>query len=402
LRQLGAGDLLRSRAMSRAPTPITDTEALAETADALRRAGWFALDTEFIRERTYWPRLCLIQVATDDLVAVIDPLRIDRLAPLLEVVFDDDVTKVLHAAAQDLEIFHRLVGRVPAAVVDTQVAAPLLGYPEQAGFARLVESMLGVQLGKGHARTDWSERPLPEAALAYAADDVRYLVPLYHAVHRGLAERGRLEWLDDEMARLTDASRYERAAADAWRRLKGVDRLPDAGRAVAQALAEWREEQARDADMPRGHVLRDDALVDIARALPRTQRQLGRIRSLKPSTLEHHRETVLDLVAEARARRPPQRESDDETRARTALDTQGEALVDALSALVRLAAAEHELNPATLLDRKTLARIAAGAAVADELGGWRYRAVGPRLEAFLAGRIGLRGDDGALVERDAD
>ncbi len=299
--------------MTDTPEPITDANTLAATADRLRSAGWFALDTEFIRERTYWPHLCLIQVATDDLIGLIDPLRIDRLDPLLEVVFDADVTKVLHAAAQDLEIFHHLVGRVPAPVFDTQVAAPLLGHPEQAGFARLVESILGVQLGKGHARTDWSERPLPEAALAYAADDVRYLVPLYHAIHRGLAERGRLEWLDDEMARLTDPGRYERDAADAWRRLKGVDRLPEAGRAVVQALAEWREKQARDADIPRGHVLRDDAVVDIARALPRTRRQLGRIRSLKPNTLEQHRDTVLDLVAEARGRQAPQRDSGDAT-----------------------------------------------------------------------------------------
>jgi ribonuclease D len=400
LRQLGAGDLLRSRAMSRAPTPISDTGTLAETAEALRRAGWFALDTEFIRETTYWPRLCLIQVATDDTLAIIDPLAVASLYPLLEVVFDTHVTKVLHAAPQDLEIFHRLGGTVPAPVFDTQIAAPLLGFPEQAGFGRLVESILGVSLSKGHARTDWNERPLPNNALAYAADDVRYLVPLYHAIHERLAARGRLDWLDDEMAHLTDASRYERASTEAWRRLKGVDRLPEAGRAVAQALAQWREDRARGDDVPRGRVLRDDALVDIARALPRNRHQLGRIRSAKGGALEQYRDTVLDLVAQARERSAPAR--GDERMPPPLLDAHGEALVDALSALVRLEAATHELNPATLVDRKTLARIAAGAAVADELGGWRYRAVGPRLDAFLAGRTSLRGDGGALVERDAD
>ncbi|PSQ93813.1 MAG: ribonuclease D, partial [Proteobacteria bacterium SW_6_67_9] len=177
--------------MTTPPPLITTPAELAATAERLRAAGWFALDTEFIRETTYWPRLCLIQVATADTLALIDPLTLDDLTPLLEVLFDPGVTKVLHAAAQDLEIFHHMTGEVPGPIFDTQVAAPLLGWPEQAGFARLVEGVLGERLGKGHARTDWSERPLPEEALAYAADDVRYLVPLYQYLHHNLADRGR-------------------------------------------------------------------------------------------------------------------------------------------------------------------------------------------------------------------
>jgi len=383
--------------MSTAPTPITTKTELEQTAEQLRAAGWFALDTEFIRETTYWPRLCLIQVATDDILALIDPLALDELDALLDVLFDTSVTKVLHAAAQDLEIFHHMTGQVPEPVFDTQIAAPLLGFPEQAGFAHLVEALLSTQLGKSQARTDWSERPLPGDALAYAADDVRYLVPLYHRLYQGLAERGRLDWLEPEFARLTDSARYERPVADAWRRLKGVDRLPAAGRAVAQALAQWREDRARAEDVPRKRVLQDDALVDIARAQPRTRKQLRRLRSVRADAIQRDGDALLELVARARERSPP---APNDRASTPALDEAGEALVDAMSALVRLEAAEHALNATTLAGRKSLARLARGEAVAEVLKGWRYRVVGETLEAFLHGHAAMAcGSDGALTLR---
>lgn len=370
------------------PAPITTRAGLEQAVERLRADDWFALDTEFIRETTYWPRLCLVQVANDDYLALIDPLALDDLDPLLELLHDPAVTKVLHAAGQDLEIFHRMSGRVPAPVFDTQVAAPLLGFPEQAGFGRLVETLLEVRLGKGHARTDWAARPLADEALAYAADDVRYLVPLYHAIRDGLAERGRLGWLDDELAHLVDPARYERPAADAWRRLRGVDRLPGPGRAVARALAEWREERARSEDVPRGHVLRDDALIDIARARPHDRGQLGRIRSLRGAAAQRHGDTLLALVAEARDRQPPA--SAGGTEATPVPDARGEALVDALSAIVRLEAVAHDLNPATIAERKALARIAAGEPVRTVLTGWRAAVVAESLEGFMAGERVLR------------
>lgn len=386
--------------MSEPPPLVTTAAGLAETVDALRQRDWFALDTEFIRETTYWPRLCLIQVATDDTLALIDPLALDDLAPLLDVLFDSSVTKVLHAAAQDLEIFHHMTGQVPGPIFDTQVAAPLLGFPEQAGFVRLVEALLGEQLGKGQARTDWGERPLPAEALAYAADDVRYLVPLYHRLYQSLAERGRLEWLEPEFARLTDPQRYERPAADAWRRLKGVDRLPAAGRAVAQALAHWREDRARTEDVPRKRVLQDDALVDIARALPRTRKQLGRLRSVRSGAIQRYGDALLELVGRARERKAP---APNERASTPSLDETGEAVVDALSALVRLRAAEHALNAATLAERKSLARLARGEAVATVLSGWRYRVLGETLEAFLNSETAVTcGTDGALALRSVD
>lgn len=377
-----------------APPLIDSPEALSAIAAHLRTCDWFALDTEFIREDTYWPRLCLIQVATDEHLACIDPLALDTLEPLLGVLYDPAVTKVLHASGQDLEIFHHLDGRVPAPVFDTQLAAPLLGFPEQAGFATLVETLLGVQLAKGHARTDWTERPLPAAALSYAADDVRYLVPLYREIRDALAARGRLGWLDAELVRLTDASRYERPPEDAWLRLKGVERLPGPGRAVARALAAWREREARTRDLPRGRILRDDALVDVARTLPRDHSQLRRIRALRGAGLERHGDTLLRLVAEAREQAAPEVERGGRTA--TPLDTQGEALVDALSALVRLRAAENDLNPATVAGRRELARIAAGERAADVLAGWRAALLADELDAMMRGGVALRVGDAGL------
>ncbi|MDX1610284.1 MAG: ribonuclease D [Halofilum sp. (in: g-proteobacteria)] len=383
--------------MAETPELITTEAELAPLAEHLRAHGWFALDTEFIREKTFWPRLCLVQVATTERVACIDPFACESLDPLLAVLDDPDVTKVLHAAEQDLEIFHLLSGRVPQPLFDTQLAAPLLGHPDQAGYARLVEAVLSVQLAKGHARTDWAERPLPADALAYAADDVRYLVPLYQALREQLQARGRLEWLQADFRALADPARFERPPADAWQRLKGLDRLPAAGRAVAAALAEWRERTAREQDRPRGHVLRDDALLDIARALPKDRRALGRLRSLRDDVAGRHGDRLLELVAAARDRAaPPVAERG---RGGNGLDTAGEALVDALSALVRLRAAREDLNPATIASRKELARIVAGEPAAEVLAGWRGRLAAADIDAFLAGRTSLRRapDGGALI-----
>lgn len=382
--------------MADTPELITRSSDLESLAAHLREHGWFALDTEFIREKTYWPKLCLIQVATPLRLACIDPLACDSLEPLLDVLDDRSVTKVLHAAEQDLETFHHLSCRMPQPLFDTQIAAPLLGHPEQAGYARLVEAVLGVKLAKGHARTDWTERPLPADALAYAADDVRYLVPLYEALHAGLAERGRLEWLADDFRALTDPARFERPPADAWQRLKGFERLPPAGRAVAAALAEWRERTAREQDRPRGHILRDDALMDIARTLPADRRALDRLRSLRDNVAARHGERLLELVAEARERPAPA--VDMTTRNGPNLDTAGEALADALSALVRLRAAEEDLNPNSIATRRELARIVAGESVPTVLAGWRGWLIGAEIEAFLAGKLVLRHDpaDGVL------
>lgn len=376
------------------PALVDNTAALRDLVSRLRDCSWLALDTEFIREDTYWPRLCLIQVANDELVACIDPLALDDLDPLAELLYDPAITKVLHAAGQDLEIFHHLHGRLPAPLFDTQVAAPLLGHADQAGFATLVRDILAIELDKGHARTDWTERPLPAAALAYAADDVRYLVPLYHRIRDELERRNRLQWLDRAFDELADPARFERPPEDAWRRLRGVDRLPPSGRAVARALAGWREQNARDRNVPRGRVLRDDALLEIAKVRPRDRKELGRMRSLRGGIVEREGETLLRLVAEARDSDAP---VTGERAAKVVLDAHGEALVDVLTAVVRLHALAGDLNPGTIAGRRELARIATGEPPAAVLAGWRAALIGDDLEAIVDGRTVVGVDAGRLT-----
>jgi len=380
------------------PQLIDDPATLEEALNRLAQTEWFAIDTEFIREETYWPRLCLVQIATPDFIACIDPLALDDLGGLFALMEDPGITKVFHAAGQDLEIFHHLTGKVPAPVFDTQVAAPLLGHPAQAGFGRLVSALLDIELEKGHQRTDWSRRPLPADALAYAADDVRYLVPLYQQIHAELAERGRLEWLEPEFARLTDPARYDPPAADAWQRVKGGDRLPDRGRATLQVLAEWRENTARDQDVPRGRIARDDVLVDIARSQPKSRDQLGRMRSVRGPLIDRHGDRLLELVSEARQTKPP---LPAKRGRQVTLDAAGEALADALSAVIRLRAEDVDLNPASLASRKDLARIASGEAAHDVLAGWRAGLVADRLDALACGRSALRVQQGHLTVLDA-
>jgi len=368
---------------------IADAGALEELAAHLRAQDWFALDTEFIRETTYWPKLCLVQVATPQRLACIDPFACESLAPLYAALDDPGVTKVLHAAGQDLEIFHHLTGRMPQPLFDTQLAAPLVGHAEQAGFARLVESVLEVKLDKGHTRTDWNERPLPREVIEYAADDVRYLVPLYETLREQLAARGRLDWLAADFEGLADPARFERPNADAWQRLKGVDRLSGPSRSVAAALAEWRERTAREADRPRGHILRDDALLDIARALPKDRKALARLRSLRGNTVDRHGDRLLALVRQAREQAPPDTGPE---RERVQLDEAGEALADALSAIVRLRAAGEGLNANSIATRRDLARIAVGTPAVEVLTGWRAGMIGRELDDFVAGRSRLRVD----------
>lgn len=377
--------------MTTPPPLIDDPQALRERLAPLAGADWFALDTEFIREDTYWPHLCLVQIATRDDLFCIDPLALGDLQPLEALLYEPGVTKVCHAAGQDLEIFHHRYGRVPAPVFDTQLAAPLLGHPEQAGFARLVAAILGVELAKGHARTDWTRRPLPAEALAYAADDVRYLVPLYEHVRDALDARGRLEWLQPEFDRLVDPARYDPPVEAAWRRIKGADRLPERGRAALRGLAAWRETRARERDLPRGRIARDDVLIDIARRRPTTRDQLGQLRSVRGALAERHGDELLAVVAEAAETDAP---AADARRRGVELDGHGAALVDLLSAVVRLRAEAADLNPASLAGRKELARIAGGEPAREVLAGWRAGLVADELEAVVAGRRGLRVVDG--------
>lgn len=365
-----------------------DLEALCKR---LQGRTWIALDTEFLRERSYRPQLCLIQIATADEIAVVDPLRVDSLDCLLDRIYDPGTTKVLHSASQDLEIFFTLSGRVPSPVFDTQIAAAVLGHGEQVGYAALVKAMLGHELHKGQARTDWSRRPLERDQLAYAADDVRYLAEIYPRLQETLEQRGRLQWLTEDFEALTDPGRYLPDPEGQWRRIKGANRLRGVQLTVLQRLAAWREETARSLDKPRRWILKDDALLELARQMPKNKQRLSRIRGV--GDLGRREETILHLIAEALSR--PEHDWPKPVSS-PRLDPEQEVVLDALVALVRQRGAENEVSPSAIATRRDLERLLLDDPDAPLRHGWRYELAGRDALAFLEGKSQLRVERGRL------
>lgn len=379
-----------------APEFIASSSALSALCTALRGSPWIALDTEFMREKTYYPRLCLVQIGVPGRYACIDPLAVEDLDPLYELLFDTAITKVLHACSQDLEIFVHRTGRVPTPIFDTQLAAPLLGLAEQIGYGNFIREILGVELDKAQARTDWSRRPLSAAQLAYAADDVRYLADAYPQVTERLSAQGRLAWLDAEFAPYERPERYLTNPEDAWKRLRGLERLRPKALSIVQQLTRWREHQARDKDLPRNWILKDEVIIDMARLAPQSVEALGAIRGLAAKTLERHGATLLELV-QTGAGQAPQPLTGHARRARPTVAE--EALADVLQAGLRLLADSHDINSAIIAGRKDLLAL-----ICDDstplMSGWRRKIAGDALLSLRDGRSRVVVRDGK-VEIDA-
>jgi len=378
---------------------IDTPEALATLCARLRGAPWLAVDTEFIRERTYRAQLCLVQVADDQIVACIDTLALASLDPLLELLLDSATVKVFHAARQDLEILHDLTGgHVPAPVYDTQLAATLAGFGDQVGYAELVQRLLGVALDKSHARTDWSARPLDPEQLRYAADDVRYLGRAYRELAGRLEREGRDGWLADDFDRLVDPAQYRSDPDAAWQRLRGAGQLRGRQLAVLQALAAWRERRAAESDKPRRWIIDDATLLALAKSAPTRREQLAKVRGLGEGLVRRHGPDLLELIQAAREAPPPEAPGPRPAR----LEADEEACVDALMALLRLLAGQHGVAPATLAARRDLEALVRGERDLPLLQGWRHGLVGAALERFLAGdgRLGCRDGRLAWEERD--
>ncbi len=372
---------------------IDTTEKLIELCQRLQSCEWLALDTEFMREKTYYPQLCLLQIGTPEMTACIDPLAISDLGPVLDLIYNPNITKVLHAAGQDMEIFYHLRGSLPGPVFDTQIAAPLLGYPEQAGYARLVEDILGIHLKKSHTRADWSHRPLSDAQLEYAADDVVYLCQIYSVLHQKLIQRGRLEWLQDDFSVLCDPARYSNPPAKAWRRVKAAHKLRGSQLGTLQALAAWREQCAQQENLPRGWLVKDDVMVDMARQQPANIESLGRIRGLGERTLKRRSDALLKIINDNRNAKPEA--LPDYIRAAKP-SVEQEAVIDLLNAVVHFRAAEHQLNPVQLASRKHLQQMVLGEQTSELMNGWRRKLIGEELQAVLKGQCYLTIKDGAL------
>lgn len=380
-----------------APIWVDTQQALTDVCAALAGSPWLTVDTEFFRENTYYPELCLVQVANADTVALIDPLALNDLEPLRALLFDANAIKVLHAASQDIEIFHMLWGAIPAPLFDTQVAATLAGHGDQIGYAGLVSSITGINLDKAHSRTDWKRRPLSQAQRDYAAADVIHLRDVYLGLRAELEAKGRLAWLDDDFATLADSARFAIDDDNAWRRIKGYDRLRPRQLATLRLLAAWRERNARERNLPRQRVLKDDLILDMIRLRPTTRDDLSGLRGIGDGTLRRDGDTLLKLLAADPGPAPEvpnfkRKDADTPNR---------QAVLDILNAALRIIANDSDISTGTLAVRKDLDALIDGQDDAKVLHGWRRRIVGEPLQRVLRGELelGVREGRAGLFER---
>ncbi len=366
---------------------ITTTDALAAACLRFAAHPFVTVDTEFMRETTYYPKLCLIQMASTEEGVVVDPLApgLD-LAPFLGLMNDERVTKVFHSARQDIEIVWNMGGIVPHPLFDTQVAAMVCGYGDSVSYEQLVNDLAQARIDKSSRFTDWSRRPLTEAQLAYALSDVTHLVKVYEGLKACLNENGRHGWLEEEMTVLTSPETYRGDPDQAWRRLVGRMRKPREI-AVLMEVAAWREREAQARDVPRGRVLKDDAVIDLAISAPRNVEALGRLRSI-PTGFERSRQAADMLAAVERglARDPKTVPAPERSRQRA----NAGAIVELLKVLLRAVSEEEGVAPKIIATVDDLEAIA-GSDEADvpPLHGWRRQIFGEKALALKAGRLGL-------------
>jgi len=376
--------------------PVTTSAELLHALDLLAEGDFVALDTEFMRESTYFPKLCLLQAATARHCVIIDPLALTDLQPLWDFLNDRGRIKVLHAARQDLEVMSLGMSSprvllnqgslnpnevtLSGPIFDTQIAAALLGHPAQIGYGALVAERLGQTLAKGHTRTDWSRRPLSVEQLQYAEDDVRYLVPLYINLRDALEQAGRTHWLYEDTRELEQPGLHRTEPEAAWKRLKGLDRLRPEQRATAKLLAQWREENAIKHDKPRGWILADDALREIAEQLPTDSAALETVRNLPGGVIRKRGQELLELIARGRdqaggepaAMTPPRP------------DPQQQALVTKLMNFTRTQAEELKVSPELLATRRDVEQLVFARRTDRLMTGWRKEIIGEPLVAKLA------------------
>jgi len=375
---------------------ITDTETLAAFCARLATADYIAVDTEFMRENTYWADLCLIQLASPDEAAAVDPKAsgID-LAPMLDLLVEADVLKIFHAGGQDIEIIHNMTGKTPSPVFDTQVAAMALGMGEQVSYINLVASFTGANLDKGARFTDWARRPLDKRQLDYAIGDVTHLIQLFPKLLGRLKKTGRGNWLDEEMARLTTPENYVNDPWTAWQRIRLPSRKAEAlGR--LKALAAWRELEAQRRDLPRGRIVKDETLADLAAHPPSDQEALGRVRGLSKTWTTNDMGARLMETLEA-AVPLPESEMPERDAGKPRLGSDATLVADLLKLLLKIRCKEADVAPKLIGKADHLEALAAG--VRDGLpllNGWRFEVFGRDALALVEGRLSFAVQNGKL------
>ena len=374
---------------------ITTSEDLAAVCSRLARHPFITVDTEFLRETTFWPKLCVIQLASDDEAVAIDALAegLD-LAPVFELMANPAIVKVFHAARQDVEIVWNLAKMVPAPLFDTQVAAMVCGFGDQVSYGELVQSVCKIPVDKSSRFTDWSRRPLSEAQITYALADVTHLRDVYRWLSARLEKTGRTSWLADEMQTLTSASTYEQHPDNAWERLRNRARKPR-DLAVLMEIAAWREREAQSRDVPRSRVLKDDIMIEIALAAPRTADLLGQLRSF-PRGMERSRSGA-DLLAavERGIARDPKTLPRIERERRS---NGGGATVELLKVLLRQVSERHGVAAKMIATVDDLEAIASDdRANVAAMAGWRRELFGAKALELKHGRLALTVEEGKVV-----
>ncbi len=372
---------------------VRDPEDLHRALKEARTCGRVGLDTEFLREKTYRARLCLVQLSIPDEVFVLDPLAGLELGDVAELIADPDIEVVVHAGRQDLELFYEQYDVVPSRVFDIQIAAGFAGHGASLPYGRLIEAICAVRLAKGESYSDWCRRPLTSAQLRYAADDVRYLLDAADHLRRHLASLARTDWVEEEMRFLEDADTYRKDPTGAWRRVSGRGTLSPKQLAVLKEVAAWREETARQRDIPRGWVVKDPTLVEIARRAPTTVAALKAVRGMAAGEAERSARPLLDAIA--RGTQAPALETIPEYP--KAIQARARMLVGLADAVVRARCEAAGIATELVVTRAELEALLAGVVSgrvqeSDHrlLQGWRRALAGDALVALAQGRVALR------------
>lgn len=372
---------------------ISTNEDLTAFCKRARAFSAIAIDTEFLREKTYHAKLCLVQVATPDECVVIDPLAIDDLGPLAELMTDVDTLKVFHACSQDMEVLCHALGSVPAPIFDTQAAAGFLGERAQCSYHNLVSTFCGVSLPKTESLTDWSRRPLSPKQIEYALDDVRYLIDAYRVIESKLHSLGRTAWVRDEIRPLADPAHYRSDPRAAFKRVKRVNACTRRQLAVARELASWREQRAETRDIPRKWVMSDEVLLALCKRAPQTVEDFRAVRGTEQLSA---RDVEVALDAIARGRRCPQENLPSIGRAHRAPAPELESVIDLMYALIRLVSERSGVATSLIVSRDGLLDYIEHPERSPLREGWRFELVGTLMDDLLQGNIGLTVKDGAL------
>ncbi|MBB5072971.1 ribonuclease D [Bartonella callosciuri] len=376
---------------------ITKTKDLEIALATLRTSDFITIDTEFIRETTFWPQLCLIQLASPDTTALIDPIAEDiDLQPFFDLMVDKKVVKVFHAARQDIETIYHLGGIIPFPLFDTQIAGSICGFGDSISYDQIVQRCTGHQLDKSSRFTDWSCRPLSEKQLLYALSDVTYLRDVYLLLKKQLEKNKRAHWMEDEIAILLSPKTYDMPEDEAWKKVKGKVKKPREF-AILQKIAAWRERKARKYNIPRRHIMKDESLIEIATQQPKDESALKRLRSLNKNWDKFSiAQTLIKAIHEglevdlATLPTLPKHNPPNETLT---------AVIDLLKVLLKLVANENSIAPKIIATSNDLEKIASGCIKKNipAMNGWRYEIFGKKAEQMLKGQIGFYFDNGKII-----